>query len=227
MQKIAESGKQRIAQVKAQDKKRSINRAARRLFARQGYAKTLMKDIAEEAGVTKTLVQYHYPHKDVFITDLVEDMLDSTNGYLANNGMLKEGYYENLLMVGAAHFAYLLESEKMRNLTPDIVGDRAVTGKIIDLDIEWARAYMGHGEEGEWADGIAIIMGGAYDLIYRSICSGRALSPRALIERCVRFLMLDQNRPAAEIEHVLAGYALSDAQLETMLAYLDGELFDR
>lgn len=208
--------------------KSAINAAARSLFAEQGYDKTRMRDIAERAGVEKTLVQYHFPHKDVFIASLVKEILDDTNAYIKEQGWQKEGYFENLLMVGAAHFAYILQSPNMKNLTVDMIANRSVTEDIINLDIQWATDYMGfvpRGKEAEWADYIALIMGGAYELIYRRLIDGRSVSPEALIKRCIRLEMLDQGYSKSDIDKTLATYQLTDDQLTQMVEYLDGKLF--
>lgn len=207
--------------------KLEIRRSARELFAEKGYSATLMKEIAEKAGVTKALVQYYYPHKELFVTEFTQDMLDAADDYLNDGGFIGDDYYANLLLVGNVHFAYLLESEKMKGLTPEIVASRSITEGIIDLEIEWASTYMDHGEAEDWADGIAIIMGGAYDMIYRSIQKKKQLSPRKLIERCVRFLMLDQGQSERKINSTLAQRPLSDEQLNAVIKYLDGELFGK
>lgn len=55
--------------------------AARSLFERQGVAKTTVKDVAAEAGVTRELVYYYFENKqaviDAVLDDYVEDLVES------------------------------------------------------------------------------------------------------------------------------------------------------
>jgi AcrR family transcriptional regulator len=52
---------------------------ARRLFARKGYANTSLRDIAEEAKITKAALYYHYPNKDALYERVV---IESMQGLL-------------------------------------------------------------------------------------------------------------------------------------------------
>ena len=55
--------------------------AARKLFETKGVAATTVKDIAEEAGVTRELVYYYFENKravtDAVLDDYVEDLVES------------------------------------------------------------------------------------------------------------------------------------------------------
>jgi len=46
--------------------------AAKRVIARQGYAQTSLKDIADEAGMSKGAIHYHYPTKEVLVSKVLE-----------------------------------------------------------------------------------------------------------------------------------------------------------
>ena len=52
---------------------------ARRLFARKGYDNTSLRDIAEEAKITKAALYYHYPNKDALYERVV---IESMQGLL-------------------------------------------------------------------------------------------------------------------------------------------------
>lgn len=49
-----------------------IVQAATRVLARQGYARTSLMDIANEAGMSKGAVHYHFPSKEVLIAKVLE-----------------------------------------------------------------------------------------------------------------------------------------------------------
>lgn len=54
-----------------------IVQAAIRVIARQGYAKTSLMDIANEAGMSKGAVHYHYPSKEALIDVVLKAACDA------------------------------------------------------------------------------------------------------------------------------------------------------
>lgn len=48
---------------------------ARRLFARQGYDRTALRDISEAAGITKAALYYYFPNKDALFERVVLESL--------------------------------------------------------------------------------------------------------------------------------------------------------
>jgi len=60
----------------AVDTRARILDAARALFADRGYAGTSMRDLAEELGMTKAALYYHFPGKAQILLALVEPLLD-------------------------------------------------------------------------------------------------------------------------------------------------------
>jgi AcrR family transcriptional regulator len=54
----------------AEDRKQAIVAAAMPLFARQGYAETTTKDLAEAAGVSQPLLYKHFPSKEALYREI-------------------------------------------------------------------------------------------------------------------------------------------------------------
>jgi AcrR family transcriptional regulator len=52
-----------------------IQSVALELFTEQGYEKTSLREIAEELGVTKAALYYHFKSKEEIVSSLVEDRL--------------------------------------------------------------------------------------------------------------------------------------------------------
>ena len=63
-------------QERAVHSRREILRAARIAFARDGYQGTNIRDIAEQVGVTHTLIRYHFGNKEALWKAVVDDMFD-------------------------------------------------------------------------------------------------------------------------------------------------------
>ncbi|MGW0809700.1 TetR/AcrR family transcriptional regulator [Nonomuraea sp. NPDC002799] len=55
-----------------EDTRARIQEIALRLFTEQGYEATSLREIAEELGVTKAALYYHFKTKDDIVTSLVE-----------------------------------------------------------------------------------------------------------------------------------------------------------
>lgn len=49
--------------------------ASMRLFSRQGFARTTVRDIAREAGITDAAIYYHFANKDDLLRELVDAQL--------------------------------------------------------------------------------------------------------------------------------------------------------
>lgn len=59
------------------DTRGEIQRTALRRFNTQGYDKTSLREIAEDLGVTKAAVYYHFPTKEDILESLVRDVAQS------------------------------------------------------------------------------------------------------------------------------------------------------
>lgn len=62
--------------LKAADRRIVILAAAKRLFARRGYARTSLDDVAAAAGVTKPVVYDHFPSKRALYFRLMRQLRD-------------------------------------------------------------------------------------------------------------------------------------------------------
>jgi AcrR family transcriptional regulator len=59
------------ARLSAEDRKTAIVKAALPLFARQGYAETTTKDLAQAAGVSEPLLYRHFPSKEALYLEIL------------------------------------------------------------------------------------------------------------------------------------------------------------
>lgn len=117
----------------------------------------------------------------------------------------------------------------MTNITPDLLGHRATTEALIEREIEWATAYLDHvptADRTKWETIIALVMGGAYELIYRHV-TGKAdpISPEQLIKTCVSLQMGYLGYETKTISTVLEGYPEDRYEKARLIAFLDERLF--
>ena len=65
------------------DTRDRILSVALRLFATQGYANTSLREIADELGVTKAALYFHYKTKEDILNGILLGHLESTNALIA------------------------------------------------------------------------------------------------------------------------------------------------
>ncbi|GAA0951419.1 helix-turn-helix domain-containing protein [Nonomuraea longicatena] len=65
------------------DTRSRIQDIAFRLFTEQGYEATSLREIAEELGVTKAALYYHFRTKEDIVTGMVDDRLEELEEMLA------------------------------------------------------------------------------------------------------------------------------------------------
>ena len=70
------------------DTRERILEVAGRLFADQGFAGTSIRDIADELGVTKAALYYHFTSKDAIFAELVEQPLARIRDVMAETNDL-------------------------------------------------------------------------------------------------------------------------------------------
>ncbi len=202
--------------------------AARRLFLEKGYARTSIRDIAEACGVEKTNVQKHFPHKDLFIDHFFEDLLDSSDEFFAKRKMLPDDYYQALYYIGQIHFAFLLSSEELRRLTLDIVSDRKLTETMIQLDVRWATQYLegfSLEEQQTFADNVAVVMGGMYELLYRKLSSGAGIDPESFQQLAMRLFTFVQGIPEEDVATLFPPDLLTPDDFRDAVAFLTKRIF--
>ena len=69
--------------VDAAAQRRQIRRAARRVFARRGVARTGLAHVAKRAGMGRSTLYHYYPDKAALVRDLARDLLREEAGLFA------------------------------------------------------------------------------------------------------------------------------------------------
>lgn len=71
------------ARDKGRDTKAEIHAAALELFSSRGYEKTSLREIAEQVGITKASLYYHYSSKQELLQAIVGTFFDDLNDVFA------------------------------------------------------------------------------------------------------------------------------------------------
>src|ERR1700712_611894 len=88
------------------DTRERILSVALRLFASQGYANTSLRQIADELGVTKAALYFHFKTKEDIVTGILTGYLDGLNTLVEGAAPETTEGREQLLRRFAEHQAY-------------------------------------------------------------------------------------------------------------------------
>jgi AcrR family transcriptional regulator len=122
---VHESG----ARGRARDTKGEIHRAALELFSSRGYEKTSLREIAEQVGISKASLYYHYSSKQELLQAIVGTFFDDAKRVFVRTDGLEWSADRELEVLGA----YLDVVIKHRATGPAVLRDlRAVLAAFDD-----------------------------------------------------------------------------------------------
>ncbi len=158
--------------------------AAAEQFAANGYNETSYTSIAEQCGISRNLVQYYWPRKELLALDYMGCVLADSMASLGYSDGDIEGDFKRIAQVGAAFFDTLLAKPGTSRFLFDIISDRALTEAVLAFNFDWVMAHVGAAPQPN-ADAAqrAVIkqMGGFYDLLYWCLKNSRPFDVRSEI----------------------------------------------
>lgn len=104
---------------RTRDTKTEIHRAALELFSSRGYEKTSLREIAEQVGITKASLYYHYSSKQDLLQAIIGTFFDDIKAVFAQVDELTWSPERELEVVGA----YLDAVIKHRATGPTVLRD--------------------------------------------------------------------------------------------------------
>ncbi|MFI5712634.1 TetR/AcrR family transcriptional regulator [Kribbella sp. NPDC051620] len=104
---------------RARDTKAEIHRAALELFSSRGYEKTSLREIAEQVGITKASLYYHYSSKQELLQAIVGTFFDDAKRVFEQTDGLEWSPERELEVLGA----YLDVVIKHRATGPTVLRD--------------------------------------------------------------------------------------------------------
>lgn len=153
------------------DAKQEIKLTIFRLIYERGYDKTTYQAIADLSGYEKTLVQYHFPQKSLFMTLFIDFLVSVVINFMENNQMSSMEKESEFIIMSKIYSQLLLHCEIADNVTAKIVEDRKMLTKIQDIHMKTATEILDVDESlrNEFILLLSFAMGGHFDLIHRII----------------------------------------------------------
>lgn len=209
------------------DHKRLIAEEAYRLFILQGYNKTSYTDIANKSGMDRALVQYYFPKKELLVVEFMSKLLSMAETVIELRGLKSNNSWIDMYLIGQIHFSFLLSDENLAKFTLDIVSSRTLTQTILIFDESWAFHFLNihPSEQDDVSDNLTIAAGGAYEMIYRYLISGKSLPVSRLMKRTMLSFINTLDENLENSPEFIFSYSLNEQTLTDINKYLRESFF--
>ncbi|MFG1817077.1 TetR/AcrR family transcriptional regulator [Kribbella sp. NPDC049174] len=127
---------------RVRDTKTEIHRAAVELFSSQGYEKTSLREIAEQVGITKASLYYHYSSKQELLRAIVGTFLDDISRVLGQVDQLPWSPETERELLGAYVDVVIAHRSTGPTLLRDIAAVLAAFGDDLDRLIAQSRRFQ-------------------------------------------------------------------------------------
>ncbi|MEV0789337.1 helix-turn-helix domain-containing protein [Kribbella sp. NPDC050459] len=126
----------------SRDTKAAIHRAAVDLFSSQGYDKTSLREIAEQVGITKASLYYHYSSKQELLRAIVGTFLDDVFAVLRKVEDLPWSPENERELLAAYVDVVIAHRSTGPTLMRDIAAVLAAFGDDLDILIAQSRRFQ-------------------------------------------------------------------------------------
>lgn len=130
------------ATASSRDTKAEIHRAAVELFSTQGYQKTSLREIAEQVGITKASLYYHYSSKQDLLRAVIGTFLDDMQQVLRLTDGLEWSPETERELMGAYVDVVVKHRSTGPTLLRDIAAVLAAFGDDLDVLIAQSRQFQ-------------------------------------------------------------------------------------
>lgn len=168
-------GGMNVARPVNAEKRQSIEDAAFHLFDTIGYDKATYAAIAAELGISRNLVQYHFPKKEMLAIAYMEGMLAHIQAELSiTDGNIAKNPRSSLVRVGTRFLEGLLQDKGKATFLRDIIRSRDLTEDVLAFNTKWAfsrleESYANISDNHLAQRAIIFNMGGFYELLYHCL----------------------------------------------------------
>ena len=168
-----------MARPKKPEERNRIRDVAFNVFSNKGFENSSFSDIAIEASVSKSLVQYYFPKKEQFIQDFIDKSLSAVTEIVREDLDIQyEHELGELYTLGYCQFYFARHNERMKSLRMDIIRDRGNTEMVVKHGIDWIVSHTNaiqvesEAEIERCKKTLVFVVGGAFDYLYDCMLYG-------------------------------------------------------
>lgn len=171
----------------------AIADAACSLFHECGYTRASYTLIATRTGISRALVQYHWPRKEALAAEAMRRVLDDALADRPADGA--DWSTDETVAVAATFYGTLLSDSGWRRFLLDVLASRGLVAHVLPVGVDWMAARMGvpartadaagpeGATDGDAFDKAVAEMGGFQELLYRRLREGRYLDAEPWLRR--------------------------------------------
>ncbi|MGI6216483.1 MAG: TetR/AcrR family transcriptional regulator [Coriobacteriales bacterium] len=138
-------------------------------FRKYGYNGTTYTKIAEACGISRNLVQYHFPKKELLSVAFMERVMAEAQRSLGISEEELHGNFRAFYEVIYCFFAFLLQENGYRKFLQDIILSRERTEKIFAFNLSWTLERIDLPADADLEpiyQEMIVILGGFCELMY-------------------------------------------------------------
>lgn len=185
-----------MARKRNEAERERLLQVAYKLMTEQGFENTSLSDIAKAANITKSLVQYYFPAKEIIATTLIERGLNTILEQLSND---KELEFPNStvmgLSVGYALFNYSFNNNIItKYLIQEYIENRLYTMQVVDAGLNWFEEKEPklfsklREQDPHFDDKLSFAFGGIIEYVYECNENGCEIDRDFIIEFALKLL---------------------------------------
>ncbi len=213
-------------------------------FREVGYDATSYGTVAQELGLTKALVQYHFPKKELLAIALMERLLGdaeevcqntpisgaASQAISASGGTAQD--FAELFRIGQVFFAFLLQKEGYRTFLFDVIKSRDLTVDVLAFDLSWALEFIERNTSDMKAirsdanvdRSVIVHMGGFYELLYHCLKADEPFDVGDGLFDVLEAFLMAFGYERCQAEELLAPGRMDRSELADAVAVLNGRL---
>ncbi len=119
------------------EKRDEIMRCAYHLFTENGYKNVFLSDIAQQAGISKSLLQHYFPKKSELIKSILDEMLSISFEYVENLVSEQDDLYLRLSVYTRIFWESVSKNEKWNQFSVNVISHRELLGIWVDTVYRW------------------------------------------------------------------------------------------
>ncbi len=109
---------------------------AKKIFQNKGYRNTSMQDIADASGVSKSLLKYYFPRKEMFACVIMHDYMENIRDYVKQMNEVKNDAVTAYVLTMLIYYGNIYSNEAVRRFNSEALlvykGSDAGNGKNMD-----------------------------------------------------------------------------------------------
>lgn len=158
-----------MARPKNMLKRNEILKIAYSMFCEKGYEQVFIREIADEAGISKALVQHYFTKKSDILEAMLQEILEVSFSYVNRILTPQESIYLQLSVYTNLFFQTSILQKDLRRFIENIITDKALLTLWINIVHRWLSTIkteeMAHVPERDFQIALSFAMAGGTELL--------------------------------------------------------------